>query len=51
MDIEEIIKKFVALASKETLSKAEHEEARQLMQQLKEEGMTNEQISKLSKGK
>ena len=31
MDIEELTEKFVVLASKETLSKTEHEEARKLM--------------------
>jgi len=51
MNIEELAKKFIALASKSTLSKAEQEEARDLMRQLKEAGMSNEEISKLSKGK
>jgi len=51
MNLEELVKKFVALASKSSLTKSEQEEARQLMKQLKEAGMTNEQISKLSKGR
>ena len=45
MNIEELAKIFVALASKSILSKAEHEEVRQLMQKLKQAGMTNEEIS------
>ena len=51
MNIEELIEKFMALASKETLSKAEHEEARKCMQQLKKMGMSNNEISELSGGK
>ena len=51
MNIEELAKKFIVLASKFTLSKAEQEEARDLMRQLKGAGMSNEEISKLSKGK
>lgn len=51
MNLEELVRKFVALASKTILSKAEHSEARQLMQKLKEAGMSNEEISKLSNGK
>lgn len=51
MNIEELAKKFITLASKPTLSKAEHEEARTLMRQLREAGMSNEELSKLSKGK
>lgn len=51
MNLEESVKKFVALASKSSLSKSEQEDARQLMKQLKAGGMTNQQISKLSKGK
>jgi len=51
MSIEESTKKFVALASKETLSKAEHEEVRRLMKQLKKMGMSNNEISDLSGGK
>jgi len=51
MNIEELAKKFIALASKSTLSKAEQEEARYLMRQLKEAGMSNEEISKLSEGR
>lgn len=51
MNIEELAQKFVILAGKPTLSKAEHEEARELMRQLKKSGMTNDEISELSKGK
>jgi len=51
MSLEELVKKFIALASKSSLTKPEQEEARQLMKQLKEEGMSNEEISKLSKGR
>jgi phage shock protein A len=51
MNIEELAQTFVTLAGKPTLSKAEHEEARELMRQLKKSGMTNEEISELSKGK
>jgi len=51
MNIEELVKKFVALASKETLSKSENEEARKLMGQLKKAGMSNSEISVLSDGK
>lgn len=51
MSIEELVKKFVSLASKPILSKTENEVARQLMKQLKEAGMSNEEISELSKGK
>lgn len=51
MSIEELAKEFVALASKQSLTKAEQEEARQLMRHLKEAGMSNEEISKVSKGK
>ena len=51
MNIEESAKKFVTLADEPTLSKAEHEEVRELMRQLKKSGMTNKEISELSKGK
>jgi len=51
MNIEGLIEKFMALASKETLSKAEHEEARKIMGQLKKAGMSNKEISALSNGK
>jgi len=51
MSIEELVKRFVALASKLTLSKAEHEEARNLMRQLKKSGVASDEISRLSKGK
>jgi len=51
MNIEELVKKFVNLASKETLSKTEHVEARKLMCELKKSGMSNQEISTLSGGK
>lgn len=51
MSIEELTKKFMTLASKETLSKAEHEEARKLMKQLRKAGMSNNEVSNLSEGK
>lgn len=51
MSIEELAKKFVILAAKPALTKAEHEEALKLMQELKGEGMNNTDISELSKGK
>ena len=51
MGIEEIVHELQNLASKSILSKSEHESARQLMRHLKELGMSNEDISKLSKGK
>ena len=51
MSMEELAKKFIALAAQQSLTKAEQEEARQLMRQLKEGGMSNPEISKLSKGK
>lgn len=51
VSIEQLVKEFISLASKQTLSKAEHEEAKELMRQLKKSGMTNEEISKVSKGK
>ncbi len=49
--IEELATKLINVAGKSILSKAEHEVARKLMQQLKGAGMSNEEISKLSKGK
>jgi len=51
MNIEELTKKFVNLASKTTLSKTEHVEARKLMCELKKSGMSNQEISTLSGGK
>jgi hypothetical protein len=51
MSIEELGKKFLNLAKKPMLSKSDHEEIRKLMQQLKNAGMSNEEISKLSNGK
>jgi len=51
MNIEELARRFVALANKPILSQVEHDEVRNLMRQLKEEGMSNDEISRLSKGK
>jgi len=51
MGIEELIKRFVDLASKPDLSKVEHNEAVDLMRKLKEAGMTKDEISKLSNGR
>lgn len=51
MSMEELAKKFTALAAQQSLTKAEHEEAKKLMRQLKKAGMGNDQISKLSNGK
>lgn len=51
MSIDQLATKFVSLAAKSTLTKAEHGEAQKLMRQLKEAGMSNEEISKLSNGK
>ena len=51
MTIEELAKRLVILANKTTLSKAEHEETRKAMCQLKKEGMSNEEIARLSDGK
>ena len=51
MDLEDTIKQLVYLAGKEILSKAEHEEARKIMGQLKKAGMSNKEISALSNGK
>jgi len=51
MNIEDLGKRFIALANNPILSRVEHEEVRNLMRQLKEEGMSNDEISRLSKGK
>ncbi len=51
MTIEELGKRFKALAGKPILSKAEQGEVRGLMRQLKEEGIGNDEISELSKGR
>jgi len=51
MNIEELARRFVALANKPILSQVEHDEVRNLMRQLKEEDMSNDEISRLSKGK
>jgi len=51
MAIEETAKRFRALGNKPILSKAEQAEVRRSMCQLKEEGMNNDEISKLSQGR
>jgi len=51
MTVEELAKRFVFLANKALLSKTEQEEARNLMRKLKEQGMGNDEIAKLSQGK
>ena len=51
MEIDKAGARFVALANKQNLSKAEHSEAQRLMRELKRGGMSNEEISKLSKAR
>ena len=51
MEIDKLAGRLVALAAKQNLSKAEHGQAQMLMRQIKEAGMSNEEISKLSKGR
>lgn len=51
MNIEELSVKLVTLANKLTLSKTEHQEARELMRSLKTAGLSNEEISQISKGR
>lgn len=51
MNLDELIKRFKALASKKSLTKAEQEEARDLMRKLKKAGIANGEISELSNGK
>ena len=51
MGIEDVAQRFVALAGKAILSKAEHQEACNLMRQLKGQGMTNEDVAELSHGR
>lgn len=51
MDLEETISELVSLAGKESLSKAELTQARQLMRTLKGGGMSNLEISAISNGK
>ncbi len=51
MSIEDLVKMFSDLANKQNLLKSEHEEARKLMRQLKEAGMSNDEISEISEGK
>jgi chromosome segregation ATPase len=51
MEIDKLAARFVALANKQNLSKAEHAEAQRLMRELKQAGMSNEEISKLSLGR
>jgi DNA-binding transcriptional MerR regulator len=48
MEVDELAARFVALAKKPNLSKAELAEAQRLMRELKKAGMSNEEISKLS---
>jgi len=49
--LEEIVKKFSALAGKEALTKGEHLEVLELMRELKKEGVGNQEISNLSGGR
>jgi len=51
MNLDELVKRFKALASKKSLTKAEQAEARDLMRKLKKVGMTNGEISELSNKK
>lgn len=51
MKIEELVKQLIVLATKPLLSKTEHAEAVESMKQLKAFGMSNDEISNLSKGK
>jgi predicted nucleic acid-binding Zn-ribbon protein len=48
MTIEDTVEKLQTLAAKPTLTKAEHKAAQHLMRQLKEAGISNDQISTLS---
>ena len=50
-NIEDAIALLANLASKPVLSKAEHTKVKQIMILLKQSGMTNEEISTLSKGR
>ncbi len=51
MNLDELVKRFKALASKESLTKVEQEETRDLMRGLKKTGITNGEISELSNGR
>lgn len=51
MNLDELVKRFKALASKKSLTKAEQEEARDIMRKLKKAGISNGEISELSNGK
>jgi len=51
MNLDELVKRFKALASKNSLTKAEQKEARDLMRKLKKAGISNGEISELSNGK
>ncbi len=51
MNLDELVKRFKALASKNSLTKAEQKEARDLMRELKKAGVANGEISELSSGK
>ena len=49
--MEELVNNFVMLANKSVLTKAELEEAKGLMVELKKSGLTNAEIAKLSAGR
>ena len=51
MSLDELTKRFKALASKNSLTKAEQKEARDLMRKLKKAGISNGEISELSNGR
>ncbi len=51
MNLDELIKRFKALASKKSLTKAEQKESRDLMRKLKKAGISNGEISELSNGR
>jgi len=50
-EIEDLVARYVALASKPVLSKAEHKEAQEVMRSLREAGMSIQEISRLSNGR
>ena len=51
MNLDELVKMFKALTSKESLTKAEQKESRDLMRKLKKAGISNGEISELSNGR
>ena len=51
MSVEKLVAEFISLAAKPTLTQSELGKARELMRQLKEQGISNEEIAKLSNGK